>query len=206
VVVYCDCCHAGKAITTRGTTDGPVGRDVGIRPAVIQEMAGKGRFLMAACDEGQKSVEDPSLGHGLFTCHLLKGISRDGDRDGDGRVGVAELFEYVSEAAVREARKLGFNQKPWTAAITAGGEYISRPQSRQVPTQSYQSFERICLEDGPAAAIEEVGRRMNEADKHMLVKLLQQAARLADPLAVPFVVPHLAHETEAVRAMAKRAV
>ena len=73
-------------------------REVSAAPTAVQELAGKGRFVMTACAEGQKSLEDPDLRHGLFTYHLLKGIEGEGDSDGDGRVGVTELFEYVSKA------------------------------------------------------------------------------------------------------------
>jgi serine/threonine protein kinase/uncharacterized caspase-like protein len=200
VVVCLDCCHAGMALT-RGPEPAPA-RELALRPGVLREVAGKGRFLLASCDEGQRSVEDPALGHGLFTYHLLKGIAGEGDRDGDGRVGVAELFEYVSQAVVRDARKHGVEQKPWTAAVAAGGVYISAPRARPA-----HSFERIRQVDGPEAAVREIGRRMAGADEPALVELLKQAGRAAHPLAVPLVVPHLAHPTsEAVRVAAKRAV
>lgn len=181
VVVCLDCCHAGKALATRGP-EPAVARDVGIGPAALQEIAGKGRFIMASCDAGQRSVEDPVLRHGLFTYHLLQGISGKGDRDGNGKVGVAELFEYVSEQVVRDARKHGVEQKPWTVAMAAGGVYISAPRIRPA-------------EVSPVPP-----------DEAELVNQLKQAGKIADPLAVPFVVPHLAHKAEAVRVMAKRAI
>ena len=49
-------------------------RDMTIRPAMLQAMAGRGRYLIASCDEGQVSVEADRWGHGLFTHHLLGGL------------------------------------------------------------------------------------------------------------------------------------
>src|SRR4051794_40027534 len=85
---------------------------------------------MASCSETSNAPELPELGHGLFTLHLLRGIAGEADRDGDGRVGLAELAEYVSAAVVRDARERGYEQKPWCSMTMQGGEYISRPKKR----------------------------------------------------------------------------
>ena len=129
VVVCLDCCHAAKLIPRGGVAGVPFGRDMRIRPANFQELTGRGRYLIASCDERQVSLEAETWGHGLFTYHLLEGIRGAGDRDGDGRVGLAELFEHVSESVEREARAIGLTQKPWSCSIGAGGVYISLPRS-----------------------------------------------------------------------------
>jgi hypothetical protein len=110
VVVCLDCCHAARVITRRG-----------IRPALFQGLSGKGRHLFASCDEGQVSVEVEPLGHGLFTYHLLRGLRGEADRDGNGRVGVSELFEFVAEEVERDAKQLGYVQKPWKNSTGPGG-------------------------------------------------------------------------------------
>src|SRR5581483_6208483 len=158
VVVCIDCCHAGMALT-RGPE--PVGPDLALSPRVLDEVAGRGQFWLASCDEGQRSVEDPALGHGLFTYHLLKGITGEGDRDGDGRVGVAELFEYVSQAVVRDARKYGVQQKPWTKAHAAGGVYISAPRARRHGPAPPDDGARP--DDGPEAAVAKIKALMPAA-------------------------------------------
>src|SRR5262249_35634968 len=105
VVVCLDCCHAGFLPQEGLSLRGPDERDMQLRPSLIERLAGKGRFLIASCDRGQKSIEAEELRHGLFTHHLLKGLAGAGDRDGDGRVSVAELFAYVSAAVSRDARE-----------------------------------------------------------------------------------------------------
>ena len=130
VIVCLDCCHAAKVIP-RGVSFGSVtGRDMRIRPAMLQELTGRGRYLIASCDDGQVSLEAETWGHGLFTYHLLDGIRGAGDRDGDGRIGVAELFEHVAEAVERDARALGTIQKPWSCSIGSGGVYLSAPRRK----------------------------------------------------------------------------
>jgi hypothetical protein len=127
VVVCLDCCHAGKLLTRGNRPESIRRRDLALRRSVLEEVAGKGRFLLASCDEGQVSVESEEQGHGLFTYHLLRGLAGAGDRDGDGKVGVAELFEYVAEAVARDAKRLGVEQKPWSASVGAGGVYLAAP-------------------------------------------------------------------------------
>src|SRR5262249_35183308 len=56
VVVCLDCCHAGKVVDRRARDRAPEPRDMRIRPALLQGISGRGRFLIASCDEGQTSV------------------------------------------------------------------------------------------------------------------------------------------------------
>src|SRR5262249_55573377 len=110
-------------------------RDLQIQPALIQQLAGRGRFLIASCDRGQKSIEAEPLRHGLFTYHLLQGLRGAGDRDGDGRVSVAELFGYVSSAVSRDAReKFQREQTPWTSAVYNEDVVLSTVRAERAPT------------------------------------------------------------------------
>jgi serine/threonine protein kinase len=204
VVVCLDCCHAGK-ILHRGDTGHINSRNFAIRPDVLQGIAGKGRYLLASCDEGEVSVELSQHGHGLFTYHLLRGIEGEGDRDGDGRVGVAELFEYVSDAVARDAEKQGMRQHPWNLSVAAGGVYISAPRGRP-EASSLVSFERRLREEGSGAVLREIERRMAGADDALRVRLLRRLAQLADPASIPLVFGCLTHSCEEVRGTARRAV
>src|SRR5215471_2255679 len=124
-----------------------------LRPAHLEGISGRGRYLIASCDEGQKSFECAELGHGLFTYHLLEGIRGAADRDGDGRVGLAELFNYISTAVSRDAReKFGREQKPWTSATWADETYISTPNLRTTVPE-VDPLERVHREQGPAAVV-----------------------------------------------------
>jgi len=213
VIVCLDCCHAARVIALRSLTRDPVGRDMRIRPALLQGLVGKRRYLIASCDEGQLSVEAEACGHGIFTFHLLEGIRGAGDRDGDGKVGIAELFEYVSEAVERDARALGMEQKPWSSSIGPGGVYLSVPKGKSKeegpktgrPT-TIVAFERRWREQGPAAAIREIEQAIEAADAGLIISILDLLRTMKDPAGIPPLFRCLAHSCEAVRERAKKVV
>jgi serine/threonine-protein kinase len=208
VVVCLDCCHAGKVlppdgVSLRGTTP----RDLTLRPGVLEGIAGKGRFLIASCDEGQKSIEAPELRHGLFTYHLLEGIRGAGDRDGDGRVGVAELFNYVSAAVARDAReKFGLEQKPWTHSTWTEDVHISTPAAAPKPPVPASPMEHLWRSEGALAAVAAMERAAPEAGEEELVGMLRLLRRMGDPAGIPLVFRCLAHRSPAVRERAHKAV
>src|SRR5262249_5733374 len=163
VVVCLDCCHAGKVLGQRGPA--VAARNMELRPALLEGMSGRGRYLIASCDEGQKSYECAELGHGLFTFHLLEGISGAADRDGDGRVGLAELFNYVATAVSRDARqRFGSDQKPWTSATWAEETYISTPGARTRAPEA-DPLEERWRKQGAAAAVREIEETVGRADE-----------------------------------------
>jgi Protein kinase domain/Caspase domain len=213
IIVCLDCCHAANVLPRRRTAPESQGRDMRIRPAMLEELTGRGRYLIASCDDGQVSLESETLEHGLFTYHLLDGIRGAGDRDGDGRIGVAELFEHVAEAVERDARALGMIQKPWSCSIGAGGAYLS--ESRQkgadaIPKSARAKFvaaaERLWREQGAAAAIIEIERTTDWVDVDQLASFLDLFRVMEHPAAIPFVFRCLAHTREEIRARAGKIV
>jgi serine/threonine protein kinase len=213
VIVCLDCCHAAKVIARGATPADPSTRDMRIRPALFQALAGRRRYLIASCDEGQVSVEAESWGHGLFTHHLLAGIRGAGDRDGDGKVGIAELFEYVAESVERDARALGGEQRPWNSSIGPGGVYLSAPraeggegrQETSRPT-AVAAVERIWREQGPLAAVREIETAIEGADVGQILAILDILGTMKDAAGIPALFRCLAHQSEAVRARAKAVV
>jgi serine/threonine protein kinase len=207
VVVCLDCCHAGRIVPRSGTSVRTVARDLEFRPAVLQEFAGQGRFLLASCDEGQKSLECEQLQHGLFTFHLLEGIKGSGDRDGNGKVGVAELFEYVAEAVEKDAKEqFGRLQRPWHYSSGRGGVYISAPRKTIPPTLSLTPVPRPGPSDEVATTIQEIERRLPQGDASKLVPLLRQLGKKAEPASIPVLFRCLTNASEAVRESAHKAV
>jgi serine/threonine-protein kinase len=187
VVVCLDCCHAGFLPREGATLRGPVERDVQLQPSLMKQLAGKGRFLIASCDRGQKSIEAEELRHGLFTHHLLEGLAGAGDRDGDGRVSVAELFGYVSAAVSRDAReRFGREQTPWTSATYTEEVILSAARSSRPTVKAV----------GPAEEGEDAGP----------IGRLRELRRRPDAQHLPFVFRHLAHASEPVRHKAQQAL
>ena len=206
VVVCLDCCHAGRVLGQRDPAPTPAARNMELRPALLQRMSGQGRYLIASCDEGQKSYECADLGHGLFTFHLLRGIAGEADRDGDGQVGLAELFNYVSTAVSRDAwQRFGCDQKPWTSATWAEETYISSPNLR-TPVAAADPVERLWREQGAVAAVQEIERGLPTADEDGLRRSLRFLARMKEPAGIVAIFRCLGHASEAVRGEARSAL
>jgi serine/threonine protein kinase len=202
VVVCLDCCHAGKVLGQRGVGPALAARNLELKPAVLEGMAGRGRYLIASCDEGQKSFECAEVGHGLFTFHLLRGIAGEADRDGDGRVGIAELFNYVAAAVARDAwHRFGREQRPWTSATWAEETYISSPNLHTTASDA-DPIERLWREHGAAAAVQEVGRLLPGGDEATLRRALRFLGRVKEPAGIPAIFRCLAHAAETVRSEA----
>ncbi len=91
LVIILDCCFSGGAgakvlkapLAPRGGAGGlPMSTD-----ARLEKMAGVGRLILAASTGDQEAWEDPRLGHGLLTYHLIQallGAAAPGSR-GPGR-------------------------------------------------------------------------------------------------------------------------
>jgi serine/threonine protein kinase len=200
VVVCLDCCHAGKVLGSRG----PATRNMELRPALLQTMSGQGRYLLASCDEGQQSYECPEWGHGLFTYHLLRGIEGEADRDGDGRVGLAELFNYVATAVSRDAlEKFGREQKPWTSATWAEETYISTP-NRTMPPEA-DRLEQLYRDKGAAALVGAIEQEIAGADGAWLSRALRLLRRVKEQAGIPAICRCLGHADEAIRSEARAA-
>src|SRR5262249_45154727 len=125
------------------------------------------------------------------------------DRDGDGRVGIAELFEHVAGAVEQDARRLGLVQRPWSTATGTGGVYLSRCRSQSQPHSlaAHPSHPR------PAPAVPEGGAapRLAAGEGEMIAAL----DRLGDGRylsALPWVFKGLASASAPVRERARRVV
>jgi hypothetical protein len=66
--------------------------------------APKSLLTFFSCASGQQSFEDPTLKHGIFFHHVLKGWKGAADGNGDGRVAIEELGSYVRRETKEYAR------------------------------------------------------------------------------------------------------
>jgi serine/threonine protein kinase len=209
VVVCLDCCHAGKVLPREGVASRSRTRDLGIRQHMLEDMGGQGRFLIASCQEGQKSFEVNELKHGLFTYHLLKGLKGAGDRDGDGKVAVMELFDYVSGAVARDAReKFGGEQRPWTQAQFGQAVYLAEPKRRPESAEDLSAIKHLWRTGGLAAALPEIEKQIASGDEKSLLSILRFLRRAADPTGLPAIFACLAHhyQSDPVCQQARRAI
>ena len=72
--------------------------------------------LLAASKGNEESQEYPQGKHGLFTYAILKGLSGDGDSNGDGKVVLSELYDFIGEFVERNRNKEIGKQTPQLTA------------------------------------------------------------------------------------------
>jgi hypothetical protein len=101
VVVVLDSCFSGAG-----------GRSViakGMRPIITEmksPLLGKGKILVLAASSGQQvSSTYEQKAHGLMTYFFLKGLQGEADTNKDGKIDIAELFEYLRPQVERVARR-----------------------------------------------------------------------------------------------------
>jgi len=114
LATFLDACHSG-AFEVKGA------RSVAVQPTCYHGLGrGKGRILIAAAQPHQFSFEDGTLGHGVFTHHLVEALGGAADFDGDGRVTIQEVFKYLADHVPETVRKLGKqgNQEPLMEGVT----------------------------------------------------------------------------------------
>ena len=109
-LIVMDACQSGGSVellATRGAQE---------EKAIAQLSRSAGIHVMASAGSEQFATEFNTLGHGLFTHVLIKGLQ--GEADGapkDGKVTIYELKSYVDDQVPEVTRKLKGNpQYPYT--------------------------------------------------------------------------------------------
>lgn len=117
-IVIVDACHSGfrKGIRDEDT------RDLEITAKRIESaldafsQARSGRAVLTSSSRDQKSQEDDTIAHGVFTYYLVNGLQAfatdktpEVDQDLDRRIDAGELFQYVQHRVETWCRE---NQRP----------------------------------------------------------------------------------------------
>lgn len=120
VVVMLDSCFSGAG-----------GRSVigkGMRPMVLtmenQFLAGGKTVVLAASSGAQVSSTYDQKGHGLLTYYFLKGLQGAADKNKDGGIDLAEVFDYLKPQVERTARR-DFNNEQ-TPQLLGSPELLSK--------------------------------------------------------------------------------
>jgi hypothetical protein len=164
IALLLDCCYSG-AFAKNWTPKSP---SVGIRDSFEQ---GRGRVVLTATDSIQFAFENPVASgevQSLFARHIVTGLrSGQVDRDGDGRVTLDELYDYVRERIRAEApkqrpKKWAFDVegKIYIAGVGSAARQARRSLGPSLPTQTI--FSR-CSEAGCEEATPE--RRTSDRNK-----------------------------------------
>ncbi|MFY1668677.1 chaperonin GroEL [Plantactinospora sp. WMMB334] len=156
-VLVLDCCFAGAF--AEGFKGAPQG--------ALDGQVGRGYVVISACDSYEYAFESDGLVESaprgsIFTDVLLEGLATGGaDLDGDGRVGVDELFRYVHDGVVRRRP----DQKPkWSAYNAEPHIYLA-----SVPAAPHLPRDREAVPGAVAKAAGEAAPRPTNHNRHQAV-------------------------------------
>jgi formylglycine-generating enzyme required for sulfatase activity len=94
IIIILDCCYSGAA---------GQGFRGDINDGLQQLNNSRGTYLVTASTELQVAHENTSDGYGLFTKHLIAGLTTGAaDKDGDGFISMNELYDYVHDKVIAE--------------------------------------------------------------------------------------------------------
>lgn len=144
IVLLLDCCYSGAFLAGgKGDTTVHVG----------DELAGHGRAVLTATnrteyawEDGRLTELDPEPESSRFTGAVIRGLGTGGaDRDGDGLIGVHELYDYVFD----ELRKSPVAQHPLMWAELEHRVVVARAARPVPPTPPEQAKPSV---PGPPAS------------------------------------------------------
>ena len=165
IALFLDCCYGGAFPSGMVVRAAPTAQ---VRDAFVEQQdlgGGRGRVVVTASSamqyafEGEELAPDADVGTSVFTKALVDGLTTgDADRDGDGWVGLTELFNYVSE----QVRQTIPQQTPQMWTFGAQGDmHIARSRFRRItPARAASGHHRGHRQP---AADDEVRRRRRAA-------------------------------------------
>ena len=149
IALFLDCCYGGafpRGMVVRAAGDVAVGDAF----ATQREAGGRGRVVVTASSsveyafEGAELASDAQVAPSVFTGSVVAGLeSGEADRDGDGWVGLNELFGYVAE----RVRRVTPHQTPHLWAFGSEGDLLLAHSRRR----------RVTPGELPAEVVEAVG-------------------------------------------------
>jgi len=140
VLVLFDSCYSGglprgqRGLPRGGSPKGPLD--------FFNDFDPEGKLVLAASAEDQLSWEDPKLGHGVFTYFLIEGLKGEADLDGDYRVTVKELSEYLKKEVPEYVEKsFGVEQEP--QLIGKGTALVEIAKRNRPPTANFTYWPEV---------------------------------------------------------------
>lgn len=137
VVAILDCCHAGAAL--------PWDNARFVLPSDIEQGISTltdTRVVVAACRADEFSYEEDSVRHGLFTYHVIEGLTGNAVNF-NGDVTVGSLYDYVGPEIVRAG-----NQKPLLRGDVGGRVVLGSGFPQRVGAPVPAEVRRALLDEG----------------------------------------------------------
>ncbi len=180
-VLMLDCCHSGAF--ARGAK-GAAGASVGTATAF--QGTGYGRIVLTATDATQYAWEGERVigqaENSVFTHYMIEGIRTGAaDTDGDGKITVDELYDYVYAQVVNQTPK----QTPGKWSYKQQGEIVIAKNPKPVVKPAELPRElRETVEDARPwvreGAVRELERLLNGSNPGLVVAAYDALRRLAE--------------------------
>jgi hypothetical protein len=155
IILLLDCCYSGAFSPG-------LGHRAGSTVEVGERFNGKGRAILTASTsmeysfEGLNLTEDKSQ-PSMFTEAVVEGLrSGDADQNGDGRISIDELYEYVATKVRRKTSK----QRPQKWLFGFEGELVVAQSNPRMSTRKPLHLlvpESVRLPDAATSTLDEVG-------------------------------------------------
>jgi helicase len=104
LVIVLDCCFSGgagaKVLRAPLRPRGGSGGGLLSAGALLDRLAGTGRLILTASTADQEAYEDPKLGHGVLTYHLLQALRGAEAVVEQGRLPLYNLLSYVTKSVI----------------------------------------------------------------------------------------------------------
>ena len=132
LVVFLDACYAA-GVSQRGARDMTI-----VENPYDRLSQGQGRLVIASAQPNQRSWEDASLGHGVFTHHLLEALRGEAGGEPGANLSTLQVFEHLRREVPRTARRLCNSvQEPMMCGETSKPIYLrigsGEPPERDEP-------------------------------------------------------------------------
>jgi len=159
-VVLLDSCRSGALLALKGGQPAPA-----FQIRLSDEIASSGEALISSSASDEMALESREIKGSFFTHHLVSGLRGAADSSGDGRVTLAEAYEYVFKRTVTAtaATTIGPQHPGYTYRLSGEGELVLtdlnvRTARLSIPTGLDRTLiidgrgERVLAEVGPGGA------------------------------------------------------
>jgi hypothetical protein len=107
-LAFIDSCRSGKLIAMKGGRRGP-GFDI----RVTDEITSRGYAIITSSAQDELSQESVEIRGAIFTHYLISALRGAGDESGDGKVTLAEAYQYAyTRTLARTSKTVGGSQHP----------------------------------------------------------------------------------------------
>lgn len=159
-VAIVDACQSGALLSTKGGAAGP-----GFHVALADDAFAQGSVFLTSSAGSEYALESAEVQGSYFTHHLVSGLRGAADRSGDGRVTLAEAYQYAFDrtVAATSATAVGPQHPAYDYALSGQGELVltdlrDRPTAAIVLPEGLEralvvdlARDQVVAEVGPAA-------------------------------------------------------